>query len=282
MTDPWINSLIKQALKEDIGPQDITTEFLIDRHQTSRGVILLKEDAVICGLELAQRVFGQLDKNLIFDSLCRDGQFKPKGTKIADLSGRTRAILSAERVVLNFLSRLSGIATLTRAFVKAIKPFQAQIFDTRKTIPGLRRLEKFAVATGGGRNHRLTLSDMFMIKDNHWVAGQPARIPDLIQKMKNTSAKPICVEVTTLRQLAFVSKVNPEIILLDNMNLRTIKRAVGLIKRLPKTQRPHLEVSGGVTLKNVRAIAATGIDRISVGALTHDAPWVDYSLEILP
>jgi len=281
-----ISDIIKRALREDIGKGDITTAAIIPEDKYVKAALKAEENCVICGLDTARKVFTTQDKNIEFKPHILDGQKIKKGKIIAHILGRAQGILTAERVALNFLSLLSGVATKTRAYADKVKPYGVKILDTRKTIPGLRELEKYAVRIGGGFNHRLNLDEMILIKDNHlkvigdrlWVMG--------LKEIKNkiTPKIKIEVEVKTLKEFKKALKINPDIIMLDNMNLNAIKKAVKLRNNLsPITYHlsPKLEASGGITLKNVRAVASTGVDMISIGALTHSINSVDISLEIL-
>ncbi len=277
-----IDEIITRALKEDIGARDITTELLIPPQKISRGFIICKEEAVICGLEIARLVFQKLDPRVKFHSRFRDSDKVPAWTKVADLEGKTRGLLTAERVALNFLSYLSGIATKTRKFVERTRLYKTKILDTRKTTPTLRALEKFAVKKGGGTNHRFDLSEQVFLKDNHWTALKgAASLAGLVQKIKNSSSKSICIETANLKEFNKALNVKPEIILLDNMDLKSMKAAVKIVRSI-KGKKPALEASGGVTLSNVRSIAQTGVNRISVGGLTHSREAVDFSLELDP
>ena len=273
--------IIQAALAEDIKTGDITTNIFVDRKKISEACIVAKENAVICGLGIVQETFRALDKNTRVRFFCKDGQRVKKGFKVARLKGKTRILLTGERVALNFLSHLSGIATATRAFSDAIRPYRAKIFDTRKTIPGLRGLQKYAVRCGGGKNHRLDLNDLILIKDNHQLALPKMSLQSLIGRAKKISKKPVEIEVDTLRKFRDALNTKADIILLDNMSPHQIKQAVWLKEQLKKGQKPLLEASGGVTLKNARAIARTGVNRISIGALTHSADAIDFSMEIV-
>ncbi|MDD5729660.1 MAG: carboxylating nicotinate-nucleotide diphosphorylase [Candidatus Omnitrophica bacterium] len=287
-----IKVIVAHALKEDIGLKDITTETLIPAKINVKAVLLAKEDCVVCGMGVVAMVFKSLDKNIEFKSLVSDGKFVKKGRVIARIRGKAKSILSSERVALNFLSFLSGISTGTRKFVNAVKPYKVKILDTRKTIPGLRLLEKYAVRIGGGYNHRLRLDEMFMVKDNHIAVAKQIqteekkllRIVDTIKK-KTLHARRIEIEVKDLKEFKEVLAANPDIIMLDNMPVNEIRKAVKLRNTLSaKANRrpfPILEASGGINLGNIKKIAACGVDTISVGALTHSVSSVDISLEIL-
>ncbi len=281
-----VKKIFLNALREDIRTKDITTDAVIPKDKFAKGIILAKEDFVVCGLAVVLSIFKILDKNIKFKALVKEGDFVKKGKAIAKFSGRARSILTAERVALNFLSILCGISTTTRKFVNAVKPFKTKIIDTRKTIPGLRILEKYAVRIGGGFNHRISLDEMILIKDNHikvigdrlWVIGSK------VIKNKIPSQVRIEIEVKNLKEFRKALKLNPNTIMLDNMSIKDMREVVILRNSLsPNTQHltPKLEASGGITLKNVKQVASTGVDMISVGALTLSVNSVDISLEIL-
>ncbi len=234
---------------------------------------------MLCGTTIAMAVFVMRNSRIKFMPLAMDGERIRPEQQIAYIEGDAKAILSAERTALNFLSRLSGISTLTAEFVEAIKPYKAKIMDTRKTTPGLRLLEKHAVKAGGGTNHRIGLHDQVLIKDNHLAAmGYDWNAVARAIKSSQRRKVKVEVEVQDLKQFNEVLKINPDIIMLDNMNLKDIKAAVAL--RNKGRHGLRLEVSGGVNLKNVNKIASTGVDMISIGALTHSVKAVDFSLEI--
>jgi nicotinate-nucleotide pyrophosphorylase (carboxylating) len=279
-----LEPLLKRALREDIGRGDITTNLLIPKDKKVKAVIQAKEEGIIAGLEVAGEVFKLIDKRIQFKITSSEGKRVKPGKIIARLRGNGRSILSAERTALNFLQRLSGIATLTDKYVNLIKPFTTRIMDTRKTTPGLRALEKYAVRAGGGHNHRMGLFDMVLIKDNHLkVQGQ--NIKRLVESAKRkVYPKRFKVEIETenLKEVAQAVQAGADIVMLDNMSLSQTRKAVKLVKSLsPKgKKRPLLEASGGVNLNNVRKIAASGVDMISLGALTHSPRALDISLEI--
>jgi nicotinate-nucleotide pyrophosphorylase (carboxylating) len=269
------DKLIDLALAEDIGPGDITTDNLVDAQVPGHGEIVAKQDLVIAGLDIAKRVFQRLDDGIVFDAAFQDGEFVAGGSRVVTISGRLAALLSAERTALNFLQRLSGIATQVREYVSQLKGASARLLDTRKTTPGWRVLEKYAVRIGGGTNHRMGLYDAVLIKDNHiaaagGIAEAVARI-----KAKVPAAVTIEVETTTLEEVRQALDAGAHIIMLDNMELHQIKAAVDLV-----SGRAQLEVSGGVTRGQLTALAATGVDLISSGALTHSACAVDLSMNI--
>lgn len=273
------DQLIRQALREDSARRDLTTHSLVPKNNTCEAVIVVRENAVICGLGIVKKVFKQLDPAVKFRTSYSDGDKVKKGDNILFIKGKTRVLLSGERVALNFLSLLSGIATLTNAFVKKVSPYKANIMDTRKTIPGLRALSKKAVRCGGGVNHRFDLSAMVLIKDNHRIVHKTSlSIKESIQSLRKKTSKPIEVEVDNITQFKQALDARPDMILLDNMPVGQMKKAVLLNKKYKTSC--ILEASGGIHLKNVRSIAATGVNRISVGALTHSPKAVDFSMEM--
>jgi len=276
--DKDIDKIIARALSEDTAQNDITTAALFSKAAQSKACIIAKEEGVICGLLIGKRIFQKLDKNITFQAHVKEGQQVKKGVKLATIKGKTRALLTGERVVLNFVGYLSGIASQTRKYVQAIKSTKAQILDTRKTTPSLRVLEKYAVRCGGGYNHRHNLSEMAMIKDNHWAAG--VSITDAVRKIRQKTRKKIEVEVDDFKQLQQALDANADIILLDNMTIAQIKKAVMLVKKAKVKNKPLLEASGGINLKTVRAIAQTGVNRISIGALTHTHKALNVSMEL--
>ncbi|MDO8520182.1 MAG: carboxylating nicotinate-nucleotide diphosphorylase [Deltaproteobacteria bacterium] len=271
-----MKSLIRDALNEDRAKQDITSRAIFGRGGPRRtGFLLAKENLVLSGLDVARDVFTAVSRKTRVISGYSNGARVKKGERLARVEGNIADLLSAERVALNFLQHLSGVATLTRKFVEEIRPCRAAILDTRKTTPGLRGLEKRAVLHGGGKNHRMNLSDQFLIKDNHIEAAGGIR-QAVRQVKKVVRGKLIEIEAKNLREVAAALDEGVDIILLDNMSLAQIKKAVKIVRG-----RCTLEVSGGVNLKNVRKIAKTGVDRISIGFLTHSAPAVDISFEII-
>jgi nicotinate-nucleotide pyrophosphorylase (carboxylating) len=273
--------IVQAALREDIGTGDVTTRLTISPKRMSEANIFYKQRAVVCGLELARMVFQSLDPGITFSAHVREGELVRPGQRIVHLRGKSRAILTGERVALNFLSYLSAIATHTRDFCEAIKPSRAIILDTRKTTPTLRVLERYAVCVGGGKNHRFDLGEMALLKDNHRVlAARPGDLARVVRELHNKTHKPVEIEVDTLEEFKEVLAASPEMVLLDNMSVAEMRRAVKIVRSLPRGRRPLLEASGGVTLKRVKAIAQTGVDRISIGALTHSRSSIDVSLEI--
>ena len=273
-----IRQAIQTALAEDIGTGDATTLAVVPEIATANAVMRAREPLVVAGLAFAEAAFAELSSSLKIEQSVKDGQRVNAGEILLRVSGPARAILSAERVALNFVQRLSGIATLTAQFVDAVKGTRAQILDTRKTTPGWRRFEKYAVACGGGKNHRLGLFDMILIKDNHLaalkneksnaIAAAVARAREKFPRLK------IEVEADTLEQAEQAADASADLILLDNMNLIQLRLSVQKVKGRAQT-----EASGGVTLEHAREIAETGVDFISVGAVTHSARAVDIGLD---
>ncbi|HTI98196.1 MAG TPA: carboxylating nicotinate-nucleotide diphosphorylase [Dongiaceae bacterium] len=279
MESPEIRHAVKLALAEDLGRQgDVTTQATVPATARARAVLRARETLVVCGTEFAAAAFRQLAPRIKIKILVGDGQPVKAGTDLMEVSGPARAILSAERVALNFIQRLSGVATLTAAFVAAAGQTGAEIIDTRKTTPGWRNFEKYAVACGGGRNHRIGLFDMVLIKDNHLAAlrtAKPNAVAAAVQRARQQYPKlRVEVEADTLAQVAQAVAAGADVILLDNMKLAQLRAAVKLV-----AGRAQTEASGGVNLKTIRGIARTGVDFISVGALTHSAPAVDIGLD---
>lgn len=267
-------SLIAAALAEDIGAGDVTTQLTVPEDTTATATMLVKGDGVLAGIELAAATFRQLDPNIVFTAQTADGERVRPGTIVATVSGPARAILTAERVALNFTQQMSGVATLTRRFVDAVAATHAKIIDTRKTTPGLRTLEKYAVRCGGGHNHRIGLYDAVLIKDNHIAAG--GGITATVEAARKNAPHTMRVEVEckTQDQVDEAIAAGADIILLDNMDTMALVEAVRRVKKPALT-----EASGGVNLQTVGEIARTGVDLISVGALTHSAPALDISLD---
>jgi nicotinate-nucleotide pyrophosphorylase (carboxylating) len=261
---------VRAFLAEDLGDGDVTTEAVVPEGTRLEVSLLLKEEGVVCGLEVAEAVFRELDPELAFEPLARDGDLT--SGEIARASGNARALLSGERTALNLLGRLSGIATLTRTYVDAVAGTGSTILDTRKTTPGLRALEKLAVRTGGGTNHRFGLYDGVLIKDNHLRLG--GGVHSSVRSAKEAGL-PVEVECETLDDVRAALDAEAEILLLDNMTPAALREAVLLV-----AGRAMTEASGGVTLETVRDVAATGVDFISVGALTHSARSLDVSMEV--
>ncbi|MBI4521762.1 MAG: carboxylating nicotinate-nucleotide diphosphorylase [Gemmatimonadetes bacterium] len=276
-TDATLEALIATALAEDVGRGDRTTTWIVPADQAARAVIVAKEDAVLGGLRAAQRTFEQVDPGLRTLVAHRDGDAVRTGDVVLRVEGAARGILTGERTALNFLARLSGVATLTRRFVAAIAGTGARITDTRKTTPGWRALEKAAVRCGGGENHRFGLDDMVLVKENHVAAA--GGIVEALRRIRAANREGLLVEVEVRNLVEFDTALalGPDRILLDHFDLAAMREAVRRT-RLHAGPTPKLEASGNVTLATVRAIAETGVDLISVGALTHSAPAADFSL----
>ena len=270
-----IQHLIEIALKEDIGPGDITTNNLIDPNLEGRGLIIAKEPLVVAGLEIVTRVFQHLDPKIILRSEYKDGDAVEPGDTIADVEGRLRALLSGERTALNFLQRLSGVATFVRSYVNELAGKKSRLLDTRKTTPGWRVLEKYAVRGGGAHNHRMGLYDGVLIKDNHIAAcGGIKKAVDRIRTELSHLSK-IEVEVSSKKQVEEALEADADVIMLDNMNVQQIKDAITHIDG-----RAVVEVSGNVKKSVLKSLADTGADIISAGALTHSARCVDISMRV--
>lgn len=268
-----VDRIIEYALREDLGDGDVTTNSLATEKEDSKAVIRAKAKGVIAGLPIAKRVFQKLDPTVVCVDNIGDGEDIKPGDILSEINGGTRALLSGERLALNILQRLSGIATLTSKYVKAVEGLPVKILDTRKTAPGLRILDKYAVSVGGGFNHRFGLFDGVLIKDNHIaIAGGIQEAVAVIRKKYKQKYK-IEVETSDLEQVKEALIAGADIIMLDNMSPEQMKKAVRLIDR-----NALVEASGGINLKNVRGVAETGVDFISVGALTHSAPALDIGL----
>jgi nicotinate-nucleotide pyrophosphorylase (carboxylating) len=268
-----VERVVLAALAEDVGAGDVTTDATVAADAIGTAELLVKEAGVVCGLRVAETTFHALDPEIRFEALASDGDDVEPLAVVARVTGSERAILTAERVALNFLGRLSGIATLTQRYVDAIEGTGTAVLDTRKTTPGLRALEKYAVAAGGGRNHRFGLDDAVLVKDNHIRAA--GSIGGAVELVRAATDLPVELECDTLAQVEEALAAGVEAILLDNMTLDELRAAVTLVD-----ERARLEASGGVTLDTIRAIAETGVDEISVGALTHSARALDVSLEL--
>lgn len=266
--------LIDMAIAEDIGPGDVTSQAILPEEWQVEGQIIAKASGVVAGLPIVTEVFRRVEPRVRVQLLAHDGDTVAPKDVVACLSGPARGMLAAERIALNFLQHLSGIATLTRRFVEAVAGTRAVILDTRKTLPGYRVLEKYAVRMGGGQNHRFGLYDMLLVKDNHIAAAGSLRLA--VERARAAFPDLACeVEVRTLDELREALELPVDRIMLDNMDLEQMRAAVELT-----AGRVQLEASGGVNLERVAAIAATGVDFISVGALTHSAPILDFSLEV--
>jgi nicotinate-nucleotide pyrophosphorylase (carboxylating) len=274
VTADVVERAVWAALAEDVGEGDVTTEAIVDLDAVGSATLLVREPGVVCGLRAAEAVFRALDPDVRFEPLLADGApVEDVPAAVALVTGSAQAILTGERTALNFLGRLSGIATLTRRYVDAVAGTGVAILDTRKTTPGLRALEKHAVQCGGGRNHRFSLDDGVLVKDNHLRAA--GSVSAAVDRLRAATNLPLEVECDTLEQVDEALGAGVDAILLDNMGLHELRAAVALAGG-----RARLEASGGVTLTTVRAIAETGVDEISVGALTHSARSLDVSLEL--
>lgn len=271
-----IEKIVEQALLEDIGTGDITTESIVHSNLKAKGIIKTSEDGIVAGLNIVNLVFKKLDSEIIFQEKIKDGMKVTRGKVLAEIDGSSRTILMGERVALNFLQRMSGIATITFKFCQEVKDFPVRIVDTRKTTPGLRILEKYAIRMGGGYNHRFGLYDAVLIKDNHIaVSGGIKSAVNSVRKQISHTVK-IEVEVENLSQLKDALEMKVDIIMLDNMDLDTMEEAVKIAKG-----KALIEASGGITLEKVRKIAQTGVDLISIGSLTHSVKSLDISMEII-
>ena len=278
---PQIEKIVERALAEDLGKGDVTTGALIPGDQQGNGFVLAKEKGILAGIGAARQVFHQVDPELEVEILLEDGARLKPGSKVAKVSGSIASILKAERVALNFLQRLSGIASETNRYVAKVEGLPVRIMDTRKTTPGLRSLEKYAVRVGGGGGHRMNLSDGVLIKDNHLVAlhSQGLNIKEIVARARQNAPQrlQVEVEVRTISEALEAVKAGANIVMLDNMNLKDMRKAVKSIQGSAL-----IEASGGITLDNVRTIAETGVDFVSIGALTHSTRALDISLELEP
>ncbi|MDD5678119.1 MAG: carboxylating nicotinate-nucleotide diphosphorylase [Kiritimatiellae bacterium] len=273
----WLHGLIRSALREDLGPGDITSRALVAPARVITAVVIARHACIVCGAGIAAHVFRVLDPGACVQVLIPDGRRVRENGRLMRITGKARAILAGERTALNFLQRLTGIATLTGCFVEQVKPYKTRILDTRKTTPTWRALEKYAVRCGGGANHRMGLYDQVLIKDNHRRLWGARDLADAVHTARHRfPGVPVEVEVETEAELERALSARPDWILLDNMNPARLRRCVCLCHgRCP------LEASGGITLANVKAVAAAGVQAISLGCLTHSAPAADLSLEIL-
>jgi len=272
LSENFIKNTVKLALNEDLYPSGDITSDLIQNNKIIEVKLISNESAVVGGLRFAKYAFALIDKKIKFISKKKDGQFVKKNSLIATIKGNAKNILIAERVALNFLSHISGIATKTNKFVK-LAGKKCKICCTRKTIPNLRVIQKYAVKLGGGVNHRFNLSDEFLIKDNHIASSNLRELVSLA--IKNKKGKKITVEVDNLNQLKKIMGLKFNTVLFDNMNVKNLKAGIKLIKKHYET-----EASGNISFKTVKSVAATGVDRISVGSITHSAPAIDFKLEI--
>lgn len=272
----YVDNLIKTALLEDINYVDITTDYLIPENQENEAKFLAKADGVLCGIEVALRVFTLIQPDFQYEVFIHDGEEVKKGDIIAKIKGKTRTILKGERTALNLLQHMSGISSMTNRIVKIVEGTNASIADTRKTLPGMRPLQKYAVTVGGGKNHRFNLSDAAMLKDNHVDAG--GGITNAVTKLRTKlghMAK-VELEVRTLDELREALSVDVDVIMLDNMDNDTMREAVKIADG-----KALLEASGGITEETIRGVAETGVDIISIGALTHSVKAFDISLKII-
>ena len=272
----YVDNLIKTALLEDINYVDITTDYLIPEDQENEAKFLAKADGVLCGIEVALRVFTLIQPDFQYEVFIHDGEEVKKGDIIAKIKGKTKTILKGERTALNLLQHMSGISSMTNRIVKIVEGTNASIADTRKTLPGMRPLQKYAVTVGGGKNHRFNLSDAAMLKDNHIDAG--GGITNAVTKLRTKlghMAK-VELEVRTLDELREALSVDVDVIMLDNMDNDTMREAVKIADG-----KALLEASGGITEETIRGVAETGVDIISIGALTHSVKAFDISLKII-
>ena len=271
----YVEDVIKSALKEDINYIDVTTDYLIDENATTTARFVAKSDGVLCGLDVALTVFKMLDDSITFEILKNDGDKLNKGDIICRMSGNTRALLKGERTALNLIQHMSGIATATNKCVELVKGTNASVVDTRKTLPGLRALQKYAVTCGGGKNHRYNLSDAAMLKDNHIDAY--GSITNAVNALREKAGHMLKIEVETrsLDDLREALAVGADVIMLDNMDCPTMAEAVKI-----NAGRARLEASGNITLDNIAEVAKTGVDIISLGALTHSVHAFDISMRI--
>jgi nicotinate-nucleotide pyrophosphorylase (carboxylating) len=277
----YIREIVKAAIEEDIAFGDLTTNALISPDMSAKAQIMAKEAMVVAGMTVAQEVFHQIDDTLTVKCHQHDGAWVKTNTRILTITGKAQALLQAERVALNFMQRLSGISTITRQFCRAVAKNSVKIADTRKTTPGLRTLEKWAVRLGGGYNHRFSLHDGILIKDNHLMvlAAHKISLSQACRLARQLSPHGlrISIEVETMEQVREALQGKADVILLDNMSPSKIQQAVDIIKG-----KALIEVSGGITMNNIRDMAKAGVDIISIGALTHSAPAMDLSLDITP
>ena len=272
LSKEFIKSTVKLALNEDLYPSGDITSGLINNDNVITVKLISNQSAIVGGLLFAKEAFSLIDNKIKFTVKKKDGSNVKKGSLVASIKGKAKNILIAERVALNFLSHISGIATKTNEFVKLVGK-KSKICCTRKTIPNLRVIQKYAVKLGGGRNHRFNLSDEYLIKDNHIATSDLKGL--VLKAIKNKQGKKITVEVDTINQLRSILGLKFNRVLLDNMSIKNLRESVRIVKKRYET-----EASGNVSLKNVKAIASTGVNRISVGSITHSAPAVDFKLEI--
>ncbi len=283
--DPWklIDALIELALAEDVGSGDATTLALAPECATLSAVFTAREDGVLAGLEVTEHLFKAIDPEVTITPILTDGSSFKKGDKLARIKGPARSVLTGERLALNIMQHMCGVATETSKYVKAVAGTKAKIYDTRKTKPGHRAIEKMAVKLGGGDNHRQGLYDMILIKDNHLALANIASPAEAVHQARKSSDLEIMVEVDTLEQLSNVLPEEPDYVLLDNMGPDVLKKAVKMADDYAAGggRRPKLEASGGINFATVTAIAQSGVERISVGAITHSAPALDIGLDYI-
>ena len=272
LSKEFIKSTVKLALNEDLYPSGDITSSLINNDKIMNVKLISNQNAIVGGLLFAKQAFALIDSKIKFIIKKKDGSRVKKGSLVASIKGKAKNILIAERVALNFLSHISGIATKTNEFVK-LAGKKTKICCTRKTIPNLRVIQKYAVKLGGGTNHRFNLSDEYLIKDNHIASSDLNSL--VLKAINNKKGKKITVEVDTIKQLKSILGLKFNTVLLDNMNLKNLRESVKIVKKLYET-----EASGNITLKNIKAVASTGVNRISVGRITHSAPAIDFKLEI--
>jgi len=274
-----IKSIIEAALTEDIGPGDITTSLLIPEDKVAEGIITAEEEVLLAGVRVAEEVFRTLDPGVEFEAFAADGDLLKSGDKIIRVRGKARALLTGERVALNFLQRLSGVAVLSRRYAEAVKGLPVRIVDTRKTTPGLRGLEKYAVRVGGCWNHRYGLFDGVLIKENHIALTPGVAEAIFLAKGNVPHTLKVEVEVRNLEEVREAIRGGADIVMLDNMDIPAMREAVCMI-RSHKERKILIEASGGMSLDHIREVAVTDIDLISAGALTHSASWLNISMDI--
>ncbi len=272
LSENFIKNIVKLALNEDLYPTGDITSNLVENNKIIKLKLILNQNAVIGGMLFAKHTFALIDNKIKFIIKKKDGSQVKKGSLIATIEGRAKNILIAERVALNFLSHISGIATKTNQFVKMVGK-KCKICCTRKTIPNLRVIQKYAVKLGGGTNHRFNLSDEFLIKDNHIASSEIRRL--VLSAIKNKKGRKITVEVDNIKQLKSIIGLKFNTVLFDNMNIKNLKAGVKIAKKYYET-----EASGNINFKNVKSVAETGVDRISIGSITHSVPAIDFKLEI--
>ncbi|MFW6141150.1 MAG: carboxylating nicotinate-nucleotide diphosphorylase [Candidatus Saliniplasma sp.] len=273
MNEHKVRKIVVEAIEEDLGTGDITTESLVGGREESTAVITFKEKGVVAGFPVVKMVFEEIDEDVKVTQFKEEGDVVEVGEEVGEIAGKTRSILSGERLALNFLQRLSGIATKTRRYVDKVKDYDVDVVDTRKTTPNLRILEKYAVRVGGGVNHRMGLYDMVLIKDNHIRSA--GGVKEAVERTGSKHSVKVEVEVESISDIDEALEAGADIIMLDNMSLNEMNKAVDLIDN-----RAIVEASGGITLKNVEEAAAAGVDVISVGALTHQISSIDIGLDL--